>query len=66
MSTTTPAEHDRTREVVIDWRRHELRRAGYDRKQAAKLAAKLDVDLHQAVDLVQQGCAPATAVAILL
>jgi hypothetical protein len=64
--STVHAERDRTEELVIGWRRHELRRAGYDRKQASKLAAKLDVDLHRAVDLVKRGCAPATAVEILL
>jgi hypothetical protein len=64
--STTEVEHDRTQELVIGWRRHELRRAGYDRRQASKLAAKLEVDLHQAVELVKRGCAPATAVQILL
>ena len=64
--STIQVEHDQTHELVMGWRRHELRRAGYDRKQASKLAAQLDVDLHQAVDLVKRGCAPATAVKILL
>jgi hypothetical protein len=64
--STTQIEHDRTHELVIGWRRRELRRAGYDRKQASKLANKLDVDLHQAVELLKRGCAPATAVQILL
>jgi hypothetical protein len=64
--STTEVEHDPTYELVIDWRRRELRRAGYDRRQASKLAARLEVDLHQAVELVKRGCAPATAVQILL
>jgi hypothetical protein len=64
--STTHVERDRTEELVIGWRRQELRRAGFDRKQAAKLAARFDVDLHKAVDLVERGCAPATALEILL
>jgi hypothetical protein len=64
--STTQVEHDRTHELVIRWRRHELRRAGYDPKQASQLAPRFDVDLHRAVDLVRQGCAPTLAMRILL
>jgi hypothetical protein len=48
------------------WRAEELERAGYDRKQAAELAARHDVDLHVAVDLLRQGCSPDLALSILL
>ena len=64
--STTQAERDRTKELVIAWRRHELRRAGYDPKQASQLAPRFDVDLHRAVDLVREGCAPTLAMRILL
>jgi hypothetical protein len=48
------------------WRAEELERAGYDRKQAATLAARHDVDLHNAVDLVRRGCPAEVALSILL
>ena len=44
----------------------ELERAGYSPSAAAKLAARHDVDLHRAIDLVRQGCAPDVALSILL
>jgi hypothetical protein len=51
---------------VVDWRRAELERAGYDDSSAAEIAARMDVDLHYAVDLVRRGCPPETARLILL
>jgi hypothetical protein len=51
---------------VEAWRVEELRRAGYDADSAAKLAARHDVDLHIAVDLLRQGCPPEIALGILL
>jgi hypothetical protein len=53
-------------EKVVGWRLEELMRAGYDRDAAMRLAARLDVDLHVAVDLASQGCLPKTALQILL
>jgi hypothetical protein len=53
-------------ERIERWRSDELERAGYDPRQAAKLAARHDVDLHTAVDLVRNGCSPELALAILL
>jgi hypothetical protein len=53
-------------ERIERWRSDELERAGYDPRQAAKLAARHDVDLHTAVDLVRNGCSPDLALAILL
>jgi hypothetical protein len=40
--------------------------AGYPLPLAEKLAAALDADLHEAVELVHQGCDPRTAAEILL
>ena len=51
---------------VEAWRIHQLLEAGYPLPLAEKLAARADVDLHRAVELVQQGCAPETAGQILL
>jgi hypothetical protein len=53
-------------ERIERWRAEELERAGYDRKQAALIAARHDVDLHSAVDLVRQGCPHDLALEILL
>lgn len=51
---------------VIGWRRDELVRAGYERKDAEILAERLDVDLHHAKRLLRSGCAEPLAVEILL
>jgi hypothetical protein len=48
------------------WRLVQLIGAGYPNRLAEKLAAASHVDLHQAVDLVDAGCTPATAARILL
>lgn len=51
---------------VIEWRRAELERAGYDTLGAKALAERLDVDLHYATDLLRTGCPAETALKILL
>ena len=53
-------------ERVVNWRRQELERAGYDHVTADRLADRTDVDLHLAIALVRGGCPPETAVRILL
>jgi hypothetical protein len=53
-------------ERIEAWRSQELRRAGYDRRSAAKLASRHDVDLHKAVDLIRRGCPHELALSILL
>ena len=53
-------------ERIEAWRRHELERAGYSADAAERLAARHDVDLHFAVDLVERGCPPDIALRILL
>ena len=53
-------------ERVERWRTEALERAGYDADSAAMLGARLDVDLHMAIELVEQGCSPAVALRILL
>ena len=59
--------HDDTElERVEAWRAAELERAGYPPLAATKLAARHDVDLHLAVDLVRQGCPHDVALSILL
>lgn len=53
-------------ELVFDWRLGELMRAGYPLTIAEKVAAAAHVDLHQAIALLERGCAPETAAKILL
>ena len=48
------------------WRAEELERAGYEPPAAATLAARHDIDLHRATDLLQQGCPVDVALQILL
>jgi len=53
------------RSKVESWRLHVLVEAGYDLAFAERIAAS-EADLHLAVALVKQGCAPATATEILV
>jgi hypothetical protein len=50
---------------VESWRLHVLMEAGYPLPLAERLAGS-EADLHEAVALLGQGCAPATAAEILL
>ena len=54
------------RERVIQWRVEQLAKIGYSWPAAMVIAANTQIDLHTAVDLVQRGCNPDTAVRILL
>ncbi len=51
---------------VLAWRFDALCRSGFDLDAAAVLAANVEIDLHQAVELVGRGCPPALAARILL
>jgi hypothetical protein len=51
---------------VVRWRAQELERAGYDPGAAAQLAARNDVDLHRAIELIELGCPGDLALQILL
>ena len=55
-------EHDR----VLRWRCEELRRAGYDLKNAILLAVNPEVDLKLALELPARGCPHETALRILV
>jgi len=52
-------------DAVVEWRRETLERAGLDAERAEKIAAS-DADLHEAVRLIEQGCAPDLLERILL
>lgn len=60
--TTTETEQER----IERWRAEELERAGYESSAASLLAGRPDVDLHYAIDLIRNGCAPELALQILL
>ncbi|HWH05831.1 MAG TPA: hypothetical protein VNT23_05280 [Gaiellaceae bacterium] len=53
-------------ERIERWRAGELERAGFDPAAAKVLAARMDVDLHYALDLLAAGCEPELALRILL
>ena len=53
-------------ERIERWRSEELERAGYDPRSAARLASRLDIDLHLATDLLDRGCPAEVALRILL
>jgi len=56
------SEHER----VERWRTEELLRAGFDPAAAVEVAARFDIDLHAAIELVDRGCPPELAARILL
>ena len=60
--TTRETEQER----IERWRAEELERAGYESSAASLLATRNDVDLHYAIDLLRNGCAPELALQILL
>jgi hypothetical protein len=66
----TAAELQIDTETELDrierWRAEELVRAGYDPSDALALAARHDIDLHFAVELIKQGCPYETALEILI
>ena len=50
---------------IVAWRRARLRKAGFDRSLAERLARECGVDLHALIELVERGCAPPLAARIL-
>ena len=63
---TELVDRQNERAKVESWRLHVLMEAGYPLPLAEKLAAAVDADVHDAVDLVARGCDPRTATEILL
>ena len=52
-------------ERVERWRTAELMRVGLAGDDAVALAARFEVDLHEAITLVERGCPPELVVRIL-
>lgn len=65
MSETETAERPSERSKVEGWRLHVLMEAGYPLPLAERIAVS-ECDLHRAVEMLEQGCEPATAAEILL
>ena len=53
-------------EGILRWRFQSLTRAGFEPGTAARLAAQVPIDLHEACDHLRGGCPPETALRILL
>jgi hypothetical protein len=51
---------------ILGWRYETLLRAGYAEEEALSLAAKDEIDLHLACDLLERGCPRDLAVRILV
>jgi hypothetical protein len=66
MSTADVIYAETEEQRIESWRMEALERAGYDRRSAAVLACRKDVDLHQAMSLLKDGCSPELALRILL
>lgn len=64
-TTETPRSHENEPARVESWRLHVLLEAGYPVHLAERIAGS-EVDLHDAVALIDRGCEPATAAEILL
>ena len=54
------------RDRIERWRHEALERAGYGPESSIVLAASHDVDLHEAVSLLERGCTVELALQILL
>jgi len=51
---------------VFRWRERELRRAGFSEAEARELAARGDIDLRGAIELLRKGCPHDIAYRILV
>lgn len=60
------SEHDRKGVEVLRWRFERLVEVGYDSATASSIAKHVEIDLHLAVRLVEEGCPPRTALRILV
>ncbi len=51
---------------MLRWRFDVLLRVGFDIEQAAVIAANVEIDLHDAENLMQRGCPPELVLRILM
>jgi hypothetical protein len=67
MTVSQLAELDVTEAAaILGWRFSQLVGAGFELRDAVVLAARVEIDLHDATALVARGCPSGTAVRILL
>jgi hypothetical protein len=66
MMTAAETEIHSETGVIEAWRAEALGRAGYPAADAAAIAARHDIDLHLATDLLGMGCPAELALQILL
>lgn len=52
-------------QTEVEWRRAQLQQAGFPRSLAARVARDVRVDVHELIQLVEQGCERGLAVRIL-
>ena len=64
--TTAEVREGTELERIERWRRDALERAGYPAEAAKQIARRHDIDLHEAIGLLERGCTPELAVKILL
>ena len=64
--TTAEVREGSELERIERWRREALERAGYPSEGAKQIARRHDIDLHEAIGLLERGCTPELAVKILL
>jgi hypothetical protein len=65
MSAAETEIYDET-DLILAWRTEALERAGYTPTEAAEVAFRSDIDLHQAISLLERGCPHELALQILL
>jgi hypothetical protein len=66
MTPTRLADAVASADPVRRWRLEALVKAGYPPRDALVLSRRDDIDLHDAVHLLERGCRPELAVRILL
>lgn len=66
MTAAQLEQKNETADEVLHWRFEQLVQAGYATREARLVSARVDVDLHQAVDLIARGCPNELALSILL
>jgi hypothetical protein len=66
MMTAADTEIRDETELIEAWRAEALERAGYGARDAAEIAARQDIDLHVATDLLRSGCPAELALRIVL
>jgi hypothetical protein len=66
MTAAQLEEQQVTADQVVGWRFEQLLHAGYEPRKAKLVSRRPDIDLHQALELVQRGCSHELALSILL